>query len=1072
MSRLLIRASAGSGKTFRLSGHFLRQLFLGDPPESILATTFTRKAAGEILGRVLLRLAEAADDPQASVRLSSLLDTSRVTQDSALKLLKDVTANLHRMRVCTLDSFFQLLARSLTLELGLPPGWGIIDEHVDHDLKQQAIDAVLAEHASRDAQQLMQMLAKGRSKRSVRDLIDDAVSDFYELFQLTEKEAWNRFPKHRRLNQKELHLALVELQSLVPDLDKRLTTAVTSDLARFQAGQWEAFAKSGLAAKITADDPTYYKKPLPPELVDAYGPLVQHAKAELVEQLSRQTQATWELISRFDREYSRLRSEHGGMRFSDVTRVLARSESASDGRRLGFRLDSTIRHLLLDEFQDTSPDQWRILKRFAKAVTEGQGSTTFFCVGDGKQAIYGWRGGESQILNAVESSIPGISTESLDTSRRSSTPVIETVNRLFQHIHHHQDLGDYDAACTSWQSAFPLHSTVHEHMPGFAELRTAPFFDAEGKEERRSEWHKWVAEQIRDMHQQTPDREIGVLTRKNATVARLGHELTLLGVPASEEGGTPPLDSPAVLALMSLLHLCSHPGCQISRFHVSQSPLGPEVGLTTWADDEMAVRVAAELRARLLDLGFGQTLQQLFEKVRAYCSSRDVLRLQQVVAAGWQFDESPSLNAADFVRLLEGSRFMKSEPAAVRVMTVHQSKGLEFDIVVLPELDGKLFQPPPAAAGGNAAGEPPAYVSIWRSKELRSLLPVPLQQAFEQTIASDLSEAMCLLYVAMTRAVHALHMLIPPISSTRTPKNYAGLLLASLTDDQQAPANKRLFENGDPEWFLSVPQPEKPVPQSAPKPMPTSQRSIRMAPMIDGRRRGLVRRAPSRHDETRLFLPAADETKKELRLQGISDSRDIDARTRGTVIHAWFECIEWQSESVPYPNEAILRARAEQLVVPQAAIDVLLPEFLHMLKQPQAFAAVCKATASSDTALNSPVFLPLAAEIKAGTVQLKVIPERTFVMQQGSTIIQGTIDRLVLAIRDGQTIAADIIDFKTDRLVGESRAWAKKKVQHYTPQLKVYIDAVEHCFQVPRASISARLLLLEADMLVTVPDTE
>ncbi len=81
--RKLIRASAGTGKTFQLSGHFLRKLFEGHRPETILATTFTRKAAGEILGRVLLRLAEAADKRPAAKVLAEQLGMPEVTQETA-----------------------------------------------------------------------------------------------------------------------------------------------------------------------------------------------------------------------------------------------------------------------------------------------------------------------------------------------------------------------------------------------------------------------------------------------------------------------------------------------------------------------------------------------------------------------------------------------------------------------------------------------------------------------------------------------------------------------------------------------------------------------------------------------------------------------------------------------------------------------------------------------------------------------------------------------------------------------------------------------------------------------------
>ena len=139
----LIRASAGSGKTFQLSGHYLKQLFAGHPPETSLATTFTRKAASEILGRVLTRLADATESREASSRLGEILEIADVNQQTSLNLLVQVTRNLHRMRVCTLDRFFQMVARSLSLELGLPPGWSIIDEHRDYDLRQQAISTLV-----------------------------------------------------------------------------------------------------------------------------------------------------------------------------------------------------------------------------------------------------------------------------------------------------------------------------------------------------------------------------------------------------------------------------------------------------------------------------------------------------------------------------------------------------------------------------------------------------------------------------------------------------------------------------------------------------------------------------------------------------------------------------------------------------------------------------------------------------------------------------------------------------------------------------------------------------------------
>ncbi|MEZ6126363.1 MAG: UvrD-helicase domain-containing protein [Planctomycetaceae bacterium] len=1051
----LIRASAGSGKTFQLSGHFLRQLFLGYAPETILATTFTRKAAGEILGRVLLRLADAAENSSACDRLAEFLKPVPVTQEKAAELLVQVTHRLHRMRVCTLDSFFQQVARSLTLELSLPPGWGIVDDHIDRDLRQQAVDAVLAQQIPRDAQRLMQMLAKGHSKRSVRDLIDRTVSTYHELFLQTDASAWQKIPTPTPLTRKQIEESLRHLAWVFPDADGRMASAIETDRALFVSEKWDEFLSKGLAKKILEEDFTYYKKPISEGIIEAYQPLIQHAQAELLLAVARQTKATYELIDRFDREYRRLRAEHGWMGFGDVTRVLAHAGEAASGQRMNFRLDSTLQNLLLDEFQDTSPDQWKVLRRLALKIASEPDRSSFFCVGDPKQAIYGWRGGVAEILDVVENTMPTIHSSSLDKSRRSSRAVILAVNKVFKHLHQHGNLNDSNAAALRWETQFPVHSTVHDDIEGYVQLRTSPVLEGDSADERRSPFYSWAALQIQELHRQCPGAEIGVLTRKNETVARLVHELKLLKVPASEEGGTPPTDSPAVLALMSLLHLCSHPGCQISRFHVANSPLAGLVELTTWTDDLAAANTASEIRNRLMDDGYGPTLQWISEAVRPFCHQRDILRLQQVVAQGWQFDQTPSLNPADFVSMLESSRLSKSEAAPVRVMTVHQSKGLEFDIVVLPELDSRLFNLPSAAVGSPSPAESPDRVCIWRNRTVRSLLPQNLQDAFDQTITRQASEALCVLYVALTRAKQALHMFIPPLPSDKPPASYAGLLTSSLTGVHTAAPDRTIYECGNPDWFVGDSRFVTPRQTSQPSAAALVPR-VAMAEMTV-RRRGLRREAPSRHAETRIQLADTRRTSADRRATAASA---LDPRTRGTVIHAWFELIHWLEGGIPERSD-LLRLALQNNVSPHVAEELML-QFFQMLELPN-----LRATLSEAQTIQQPPFKALAADLNSGRAVLEVENERPFVLKRDGALVQGTIDRLVLAIADGRPVAADIIDFKTDRLTGEPREWVADRIQVYGSQLEQYRSAVHQCFGIPREHITSRLLLLEADVVVS-----
>ena len=115
----VIKASAGSGKTFRLSGRYIMLLLAGAEPDSILATTFTRKAAGEIQDRILKRLGEGALDEAKASRLSRELTGNESAYERKKFLEKTVAVanRLNRLRVCTLDAFFMQLASGYAFDM-------------------------------------------------------------------------------------------------------------------------------------------------------------------------------------------------------------------------------------------------------------------------------------------------------------------------------------------------------------------------------------------------------------------------------------------------------------------------------------------------------------------------------------------------------------------------------------------------------------------------------------------------------------------------------------------------------------------------------------------------------------------------------------------------------------------------------------------------------------------------------------------------------------------------------------------------------------------------------------------
>jgi len=206
-----------------------------------------------------------------------------------------------------------------------------------------------------------------------------------------------------------------------------------------------------------------------------------HATAVVLEGIAKQTEATYDLLDHFHREYQRLKSARRALRFEDLTLRLAAAAqmfqlfgAQSD---VFFRLDQRTEHLLLDEFQDTSRLQWLVLEPLAKEIVAHAEGRSFFCVGDVKQAIYGWRGGESELFDYVGRQLPSLEWKDLAVSYRSAQPVVDVVNQVFAGIAGNTVLGK-DPATTSaaehWRRGFVEHRTARTELVGYVRCSAGP----------------------------------------------------------------------------------------------------------------------------------------------------------------------------------------------------------------------------------------------------------------------------------------------------------------------------------------------------------------------------------------------------------------------------------------------------------------------------------------------------------------------------------------------------------------------------------------------------------------------
>ena len=527
-----ILASAGSGKTYQIITRYLRLLWGDRPVNSILATTFTRAAAGDIRRKLLHTVAEAAVDEQARKDLAERLKASTLTSEDVLKLLFLLTDNLHQLQVRTLDSFNGSVVRSFALELGIPPGSEVVDEDQIAHLRAEAIRMMLDERDPQTLVDLLRLLTQGASDRSVMAAIDRTLRPLYDLYREADFEAWECVPKlPGKLTPSKLVEATDALECYkIDESNKRLHKAWQSDLAQARAHDWPSFIKGGLATKIASGENTFYKKAIDPQLVTIYEPLTNHAKAVLVGRLHDETVASRELLSLYHNYYEQVKHRAGAMTFDDVTAAMRRADDVGEMDAICFRLDATLRHLLLDEFQDTSISQWRGLEPIAQEMVSWKPpERTFLCVGDAKQSIYGWRDAAPEVLDELDKLLMGpdgrsaICDETLKKSYRSAPVIINVVNAVFGSLDSNEALSEHPAVVKKWSDGFEMHSTDKTELSGYAALLVAP--RAQKDASQQTVRLKYAANLVAKLHGRNPQLNIAMLTRKNEAVARLRFEL-------------------------------------------------------------------------------------------------------------------------------------------------------------------------------------------------------------------------------------------------------------------------------------------------------------------------------------------------------------------------------------------------------------------------------------------------------------------------------------------------------------------------------------------------------------------
>jgi ATP-dependent helicase/nuclease subunit A len=791
---LLIEAGAGTGKTTRLVRAVLEALFIREIPlDHLVALTFTNKAAGELKERVSLALDEVLDAPD--------LDTLKrkpwwfsadfsPSLDHLKGLAQNATGVLDRTDIATIHSFAYSLLKRFPIAAGINPDSVIDDKGLRFDeLFREAwpewLKVELGADAPREAAwlDLLNRLTLGDVEDAARRLSDfEAPVDYLPLIDADLPQ------RLEPLHTKARALAAEHSGTLVAD---RLVQACEEVLGAASKGAWEKLDALDDDTRAILEKAQGSPKTWSIEDLETLGTLHVVSK-NLMTRGDRVITLLTEMLKPFVIQFrDRLLSEgilsHSALLF--LSRELVRLRP--DIRE---QLKKEILLILIDEFQDTDPLQAELLLFLAE--TPGHTAERWediqlepgklFIVGDPKQSIYRFRGADIAAYQQIGERVirQGGQRETLDTNYRSQAQIIDVVNTAFDKLM--SAVPDISPPYVAVKPRHPHDPTAWPIQGVELWLATSPakpqsVEDAQGTEAEAVA--AWIENHVGSndipvpIHPTTPEgkrslayRDVALIFRSYSPMDRFIEALRRRNIPFAVESERFFFSTPEVTDFLNLLRTIADPTDELSKVGFLKGPLAaiPDADILQrktegTLDTVEPMEWIRSLHARLKQEPLGNILQSVFDDsfllelaARSYHGDQTVAnllklrRLLESLAAQGDRTMTDLLERLDEFfddDKLEGESPLADESYdAVRILTIHKAKGLEFPVVFLPSLHCEI-----------KAHKAAPFVFDWRKQKLglaagSGFANLDKLLLDREARSRDAAEQQRILYVAMTRA--------------------------------------------------------------------------------------------------------------------------------------------------------------------------------------------------------------------------------------------------------------------------------------------------------------------------------
>ena len=858
-----VSANAGSGKTHVLVNRVVRLMLAGCPPDRILCLTFTKAAASEMANRLFRMLGQwtTLPDEELVEKITALGDArpNERTLLAARRLFANALETPGGLKIQTIHAFCESLLQRFPLEAGVAPGFDVLDTRSAEEMLGQIREALLSagsmepdgeighaldvavRHLSEYTFDLVmrELLDKRSAFRAAipgADYVDGAVAGLRDGFGLSADETPATIIReiaHLDDNQRSRYAGTREALGTGGKTDATAAQAISDllnaadDEQRFDHLKAVFLTREGKprARLIT-------KKPA--EAYPGAAEWLENEQQRLVDGLERHRSAVVVEISaalmviadRVIADYARAKRLRAALDYDDLIERTVTLFDRSEAAWVLYKLDGGLDHILVDEAQDTSPEQWSVIRNLAEEFFSGEGARnetrTVFAVGDEKQSIYSFQGARPAEFDAMkrffsrraENARRRFETVPLIVSFRSVPGVLDAVDRVFANPDAARGLG-YDGSAV-------VHEAVRRGEAGLIEIW--PTVTPEDREEDTDPWLTpldrvgqmnprvrlaekmadlvagWVnsgTEMLEARGRAVRAGDILILVRRRDAFAdAMVRALKRRGVPVAGADRLVLTGHIAVLDLIALIRFLLLPVDDLTLATVLKSPLVTR-GDGGWIDDEDLFRLAHGRKASLLealnaatdDPVFAPALQTLtqwrelarraapFEFLniilgRDRARARFIARLgteandpiDEFVALALQYERENTPSLQGFLHWVseaetEIKRDMDHGRDEVRIMTVHGAKGLEANVVFMPDtcaVPGVHHDPNILFVDPEGADTGDRLFPVWAGRKANDTEAMTAARTHLHDERRE--EYHRLLYVAMTRARDRLYV--------------------------------------------------------------------------------------------------------------------------------------------------------------------------------------------------------------------------------------------------------------------------------------------------------------------------